>query len=173
MKENKNNKQGFTLLELLIVVIIIGILAAVALPQYKKSVEKARMAEAVTIVRKIAEMHQMYYMVHGEYLSSSQIDKLDIQIPGNKQSGDGRILTTHFIYAPNACNSICSPNDPWLAHAWRIGDNKLSTSLSSNRIYSIYIEKTNPNKIVCRCFDSTCSKIQKNLCKELKDKGTL
>ncbi len=159
------------MLELLIVVLIIGILAAVALPQYKKAVEKARMTEAVMLVRKIAEMHQMYYMVHGQYLSSSQMDKLDITIPGTKKGSENRILTTYFIYAPNACDSSCSSSERWLAHSWRIRDNKLSADSNNNRIYSIYILKTDPNKIICLC--ESCSQIQKELCKKLKDNGTL
>ena len=58
-------KKGFTLRELLVVVLIIGILSAVALPQYQKAVFKSRMAEAFTNLKTISEAVKLCELENG------------------------------------------------------------------------------------------------------------
>ena len=68
--------KAFTLIELLVVVLIIGVLSAIALPQYQKAVNKARVMERVPVINALGKAEQVYYLANGEY--TTDINDLDI-----------------------------------------------------------------------------------------------
>ncbi|MCP4652071.1 MAG: prepilin-type N-terminal cleavage/methylation domain-containing protein [Candidatus Omnitrophica bacterium] len=59
--------KGFTLLELIIVVIIVAILAGLGIPQFLKVVERAKASEAVNVLGSIRGSELRYYAEHGGY----------------------------------------------------------------------------------------------------------
>ncbi len=76
------NKKGFTLLELLVVVLIIGILASIALPQYTRAVEKAKLSEALTTLKSIENsLYRLMYENDDTEDMDITFDMLDIELP--------------------------------------------------------------------------------------------
>lgn len=65
-----NAKQGFSLIELLVVLVIIGILAAIAVPQFTKAREKAYYAAMKADIRNLAAQQELYYATEYSYTSS-------------------------------------------------------------------------------------------------------
>ena len=72
------NRKGFTLVEVLIVVIIIGILAAIGVPQFANSIEKAKCGEARAGLGHMQTGEKVYF-AENEYYSTNT-DDLDITL---------------------------------------------------------------------------------------------
>ena len=64
------NRQGFTLIELMIVVVIIGILAAVAIPKFNQVTASAKESEAASILKQIYTLQERYKQRHDVFATS-------------------------------------------------------------------------------------------------------
>ena len=86
-------ERGFTLLELLMVVIIIGILAAIALPQYTRTTERARVGEALQMLAALRGAEQRWSAQNGGAFTGT-VANLDVT-PTNSATWTYDVTTTH------------------------------------------------------------------------------
>lgn len=74
--KNKNihNSLAFTIVELMVVVVIVGLMAAFAIPNYQKSVRKAHERDAMRVGGMLHEGLQLYYAREGGFLPGTDLD---------------------------------------------------------------------------------------------------
>ena len=100
--------KGFTLIELMVVVLIIGILSAVALPQYESAVKKSRTAEATVMLKSIADAQQMYLTTFRTCTpAGNDLSKLDVNIPAENKTADNGDGKWHFSLVAGASTKDC------------------------------------------------------------------
>lgn len=75
MKTFKKNQSGFTMIEIMVVVVIVAILAAVALPIYLNYVQSSYASEARTVLSNVHNASKMYYQTRGEW--PSDVEQLE------------------------------------------------------------------------------------------------
>ena len=108
------NKKGFTLIELMIVVAIIGILAAIAIPDFLKFQAKAKQAEAKTNLGAIFTSQVAYYGENSTYAGRDGMNTNAVPIGncfadmGWTPEGD----TLYTYYCGSAMNALINPTKP-------------------------------------------------------------
>ena len=87
----KKKNQGFTLLEIIIVIIIVGVLASLALPKFFGAIEYSRATEALSSLQLLRSAEERCYLQTTNYLLCQALTDLDVGDPGTA-------VNAHFTY---------------------------------------------------------------------------
>lgn len=121
----RRKQKGFTLIELMIVVVIIAILAALAIPKFMKATTKSKQTEAKQILKQIYAMQHAYRQEYNNYCCNGASASAGSSIP---VLGVDVMVTARYTYvitaAPNTFTATATANlddDPDI-DTWIIND---------------------------------------------------
>lgn len=77
-----HNSKGFTLIEVMIVVVIVGILASIAYPSYQEYVNRSNRAEGQAFLSDIAARQERYFSQNNAYVTADT-DRAKLGLTGN------------------------------------------------------------------------------------------
>lgn len=171
--------KGFTLIEMLVVVLIIGVLTAVAMPQYRKVMDRSKVAEALQLLPALWEARERWilengyhwgnnstqdsiYDANGNQVAWPNLEDLDIEVKV-RGTGPASFTTENWSYSWDhcgTCNNGSRPVRVTPATGWRFGTNfhqRVQLSYSGRRLCCTSIGGTAPctwlNVESCSTYD--------------------
>lgn len=126
--KRKKNKRGFTLVEVLTVMFIIAVLAAVALPSYKHAMEKTRATQGIATLETIAKAQNTYNALRGNYSPTFNSLPLDLRDKDLRTVVGTEFQDEYFDFALYNSNAIA-------VAARNNGEYELTVDYTTGKIY--------------------------------------
>ena len=122
---NLRNNKGFTLIELMIVVAIIGILAAIAIPNFMQYQCKSKQSEAKTNLGAIATSEETYMAEYNKYIAGTgagttqKMDTLGWESKGTPKYEYSVTTAAGITFTATATGTISGETDTWTMNELR------------------------------------------------------
>jgi len=134
MMTYKHTKKAFTLIELLIVVAIIGILAAIAVPNFLNAQTRAKIARVISDLKAVTQSMEMYRLDKNSYICESESYISMHEVQPHAEAG------LYFLVTPTSYIATI-PRDPF--------ENKFATASGTTGLdmYEVAVAPQNPEPI--------------------------
>lgn len=149
------NKQGFTLVEMLTVVLIVAILMGIAMPNYTRSIERSRATEAMTAIKTLNDAIYAYSAQRNT--CPDKYTKLTVKIPGTRNS-DTVLSTKNFKYTLNGAPVTVPGTECKGVLAERVNGGrynyKIWNPFSGSHSLACYADESNTKSVaICESLD--------------------
>jgi type IV pilus assembly protein PilA len=151
LKKRLRAKKGFTLIELMIVVAILGILAAIAIPTYMDYTARAKVSEAISLLSGVANAIAEYHTSQGKMPTS--LDEI------------GGAKTSRYVTSMTWGGTDTAGNNTYVWIKAQLGN---ITSAVDGRTLSLYVIYRANNETYDKCWDWTFD--DKYVPRSLRDK---
>jgi len=133
MGKRKWCKKGFTLIELMTVVIIVGILASAAVPIYRGQIKRAIAAEGEALLGSVRTAELIYYSENGNYLP---VDEAEGGDPDNDPLGidasKNKYFTSYSVSGTTATTRYTDDGENEYVITMNINNGEISRTYAGN-----------------------------------------